>query len=476
MDALQVSERDRLAAAILAMVNEGLAADPAQFDALALEVFAYQFANNEPYREFCQACGVSPEGLTSWEDVPAYPTDAFKNDIVTSFPLSEAALAVMTSGTTSPNQRGRIFRDEVGRELIFTANRVMTGSYLFPDFEAGRRCRLLLVTPSPEIAPSMGMTVGMEQTRTHFGTDDSMFLVGRTGVDVKALTGALEQSERTGVPIALVGATSAFVYYFQACRKKNLRFALPEGSRVCDGGGYRGRFGVVTRDDFYALAEEILSVPENRCVNTLGMGESATNYFDDSLRLSMLGESGVRRKVPPAWTRVQAVEPGTSQVLPPGEVGLLRHYDLANLPTVLGVQTDNLGYTDGRGGFEIIGRAKVVNGVMQELPDDRPVGPMGDRRVFRLLEAYVNFSIDFKMGRIASGDKKTDYLELRRAEESQRPDGIAAKDLTASCPTAVEELVAGADDPEARKRGEAAIEAFQAEAERQRAQDEPERS
>jgi len=85
---------------------------------------------------------------------------------------------------------------------------------------------------------------------------------------------------------------------------------------------------------------------------------------------------------------------------------LLAHYDLANLPTVIGVLTDNLGYTEPDGGFEIIGRARVVDGQVSDLPSDRTVGPMGDKRVFRLLEAYVNFSIDFKMGRFASKQKR----------------------------------------------------------------------
>lgn len=456
-------ERASLVADILSLVEQGAERDPQSFDDLALRTFRYQYAHNEPYRDFCAAAGVAPETVTSWRDVPAYPTDAFKNEIVTSFPLEEAVLANVTSGTTSPNQRGRIFRDEDGKTLIFTANRVMTGAYLFPDFHDGQRCRILLMAPGPDLAPSMGMAIGLDQTRRHFGTDDSMFLVGRTGIDVRALVEALRAAERTGVPVALVGSTSAFVYFFNACNKKRLRFTLPPGSRVCDGGGYRGRFGVVTRDDFYALAQQVLAVPANHCVNTLGMAESATNYFDSTLRDSLSRIDAPRRKVPPPWTRVRAVDPDTGHVVPAGAVGLLQFYDLANLPTVLGVQTDNLGIANEDGSFEIIGRAKVVDGRIQELPSERAVGPMGDKRVFRLLEAYVNFSIDFKMGRITSGDRTVDALELRRSAEAAR--GVAAAEtekITASCPLVVEELVAGADDPAARERAEAAVEAFQA--------------
>ncbi len=454
---------DGLVDDILDLIGSGPEGDRDRFDDLAMRVFARQYANNGPYRAFCDAAGASPDTVRSWEDVPAYPTDAFKDDVVASFPLEEAVLANLTSGTTSPNQRGRIFRDKDGKRLIFTANRVMTGAYLFPDFSEGQRCRLLLMTPGPDLAPSMGMAIGMDQTRRAFGTEDSVFLVGRSGIDVRALVAALERAQATGVPVALVGSTSAFVYFFNACRRKGRRFAVPAGSRICDGGGYRGRFGVVTRDDFYRLAAEVLGVPETHCINTLGMAESATNYFDSALRDAHAGREGARRKVAPPWTRVCAVDPSTGVVLPRGEVGLLQHYDLANLPTVLGVQTDNLGYTDGDDGFEIIGRAKVVDGRVDEMPSERTVGPMGDRRVFRLLEAYVNFSIDFKMGRITSRDAAADPVGLRREAEAAAGASAGEADaIVASCPLVMEELVAGADDPAARARADAAIAVFEA--------------
>lgn len=449
--------RTGLAKRVLELIAAGPEGDPAPFEQISLEVFAFQYDSNDAYRAFCDASGASPSTIGSWREIPCYPTDAFKHEIVASFPVSEAVLATMTSGTTSPNQRGRIFRDELGKELVFAANRAMTEHYLFPDLAHGQRCRILILAPSPEIAPSMGMAIGMDQTRRQFGTEDSTFLVGRSGVDVKALVGALRDAERTGVPVALIGATSAFVYFLKAAERRKMRFCLPPGSRVCDGGGYRGRFGVVDRDDYYGLVEELLGVPRHMCVNTLGLGESATNYFDDTLRRHVLGlPASPRHKVPPAWTRTQVVSAETAEVLPSGGIGLIRHYDLANLPTVIGVQSDNLGMMDDRGGFEIVGRAKVVDGKVSPLPSEVSVGPMGDRRIFRLLEGYVNFSIDFKMGRIKSTDEKADYVELRNeqnAASGHAEEGEAAP----SCPIVVEDLVAGAEDAEAHERARRAL-------------------
>ena len=394
--------RDRLADAVRAMIAAGVDGNPARFETLAPELFAWQYANNAPYREFCDAKRVTPDTLQSWRDIPAFPTEAFKTDIVTSFPFEQAVMAQLTSGTTA-NKRGQIFRDALGLELVLAANRAMTAAYLFPDFEKGQRCRILILAPSPEMAPSMGMAIGMEETRKHFGAADSRFLLEWHGLDIPALVKALNESQESGVPLAMIGSTSAFVFFLKACKDKGWRFRLPAGSRLADGGGYRGRFGELTQQDFFRLADEVLGIPESHCVNVLGMAETATNYFDDTLRAAALGRSSRRRRMPPPWARVEAVSPQDLSPLPAGEIGLLRHYDVVNLPTVIAVQTDNLGFTEADGSFQIVGRAKVENGKVAPLPSERVVGPMGDKRIFRFLESYVNFSIRFKMGMLRRG-------------------------------------------------------------------------
>jgi hypothetical protein len=395
------SERTQLADRIHLMLGAGVEGDAAPFDQLALDIFAYQYRCNLPYQAFCNAVGRNPANVSDWREIPAFPNESFKTELVTSFPFDQAVMAQLTSGTTAI-VRGQIFRDEIGRALVLEANRVMTAAFLFPDLADGQRCRVLILAPSPEMAPSMGMAVGMEETRRHFGTPNSRFLLSHSGIDVAALVAALAESETSGVPVAMIGSTSAFVYFFNACRNRGVSFHLPAGSRIGDGGGYRGRFGEVTQEDYLRLAYEVLGIPATHCVNVLGMAESATNYFDDTLRCAVTAErDGKRMRRNPPWTRTLAVSIDDLSILPPGQIGLLRHYDVVNLPTVLAVQTDNLGFTDAAGNFQIVGRAQRDQaGKIAQLPSERTVGPMGDKRIFRMLEAYVNFSIRFKAGRL----------------------------------------------------------------------------
>jgi hypothetical protein len=289
------------------------------------------------------------------------------------------------------------------------------------------------------------MAIGMDQTRKAFGTPDSMFLLGKSGIDVKGLLKALRESEASGVPVALIGATSAFVYFFQACRRKKISFKL---------------FGVVTRDDYYDMVTELLDIPNSHCVNVLGEAETATNLFDDSLRRLVQGLPARKRTRPvPPWSRVLAMSIDDLSPLPDGEVGLLAHWDLANVPTVLSVITDNLGYTTDNGmGCEMVGRAKIENGKVSPLPDEeKTMGAMGDNAIFRMLETYTNFSIDFKM--MIAKDPKVEQPSVREEIEA-RPGSVA------SCPQVVDEILVAQADQDAAKLRDASLDAFKEQTER----------
>jgi len=59
---------------------------------------------------------------------------------------------------------------------------------------------------------------------------------------------------------------------------------------------------------------------------------------------------------PPPWVRVVAVDPENLKVLPEGEVGLLRIFDLANVDSVMAIQTEDLGRA-WQDRIELVGRA-----------------------------------------------------------------------------------------------------------------------
>lgn len=381
---------------VLEYVRKGMGNnDEARFTELARREFELQYHTVDAYREFCDRKGVSPESVEQWEQIPAVPSLAFKKFIVASFPVAVAEHAYFTSGTTDPARKGKIYRDPAAVDLINSANGLLTRKYIFPDKE---RMKILLMTPSPKMAPGMGMAIGLDRVRTEFGTPESTYLITPLGLDVELLMQSLLEAEETGEPLALIGSSSGFIYFFKACEGEGISFTLPPGSRVCDGGGYLGQFGECSREEYFEKCRTVLGVEEQYCINVLGMGEISTNFFDNVLHNHLNGAAGTRYKVVPPWTRTQVVDINTLEPVPAGEVGLLKHFDLVNRSMVLAVQTDNLGYAVDEG-FEIVGRWKKKAGSLE-------AGEIKGGHGGKIVTQLVNFLLRRNLKKIGSVYRK----------------------------------------------------------------------
>jgi len=327
--------------------------DPEGFNRLALEVFDLQFKLIPLYRRYCEKRRIEPEKISSWEAIPALPTDVFKVMELSMFP-SQTVRTFMTSGTTKPEERGKVGYDEGGLRLMDATIQEAASSFLFPD---GMKTKILIIAPSPEMAPQMIMAYGMNRLKDYFGLPQSRFLVGREGFEVETLLKELRSSEEEDIPVTLCGGSFGFVNFFDTCREKGVKFKLPPGSRTLDAGGFKGRSREVKREEFIKECGEILGIQKKYSVNLLGMTEISSQFYDNTLRNlhKDLHLSGA--KINPPWTKTLVVDPEILKPLPVGETGLLRHFDLANRGHILAIQTDDLGRMTGEG-FEVFGRSK----------------------------------------------------------------------------------------------------------------------
>lgn len=346
---------------VSAMIDCGLDAhDDQAFNALALDMFAYQYEANEYYRQLCDRVEVKPGSISRWDEIPALPTRAFKESVVASIAPENSDFALMTSGTSDPTLRGKIFQDKSSLANIIKANNLGTKRYCFPEFD---QMTLGLVIPPSTQVPGMAMAFGMSFLLQSFGNEQSRYFISEEGLDIEGLCAFLQQGVDTQQPICLAGATSGFVMLFNHLREVGGSFQLPEGSLVLDGGGYQGTFGPCSREDFYRFCAEFLGIQGHHCINGLGMAECGTNYLDCVLADHVGGRSDrERQKITPPWTRTVVVGMRTGKPLPAGEIGLIRHIDVTNRATVVAIQTENLGYLTDEG-FEIIGRADPVTSV-----------------------------------------------------------------------------------------------------------------
>ncbi|MDH3360556.1 MAG: hypothetical protein OEL55_06760 [Desulfobulbaceae bacterium] len=390
LDSDFVAELDK---EILAFIDKGLdVEDEEEFNRIAIKQFELQYNTIPSYREYCLRKGVSPNDAKKWQDIPAVPSKAFKEFVLASFPVEKAEHAYFTSGTTDPLKKGKIYRDPAAVKLIHAANGMLTRRYVFPDQE---RMKILLMTPSPKMAPGIGMAVGLDRVRTQFGTPDSDYLISFTGLNLELMVQSLLEAEATGAPLALIGSTPGFIFFFKACERDNIRFKLPPGSRICDGGGYMGQFGECSKEEYFEMCHDILGVEEHHCINVLGMGEVSTNFFDSTLDDHLAGRESSRHKIIPPWTRTEVVDVDTFEPLPKGEIGLLKHYDLVNRSMVVAVQTDNLGF-EMDGGFEIVGRWKKRPG---KLDGEEIRGSHGGKIMNQMIDFLLKRNLK-KLGRL----------------------------------------------------------------------------
>jgi hypothetical protein len=338
-------DRAALDARVLAWMREDAwRPDDVRFDALARELFAFQFERCAPYRRLCTSRGRTPETVARWQDIPAVPTGAFKEMALRSFPPERERHVFRSSGTTA-ERRSELHLDTL--ELYEASLLPSFRRGVLPDLAPGARARIRVLAPSAREAPDSSLSHMFQSAVAAFGGAGSGFDVIAGKLEVDALLEALAGK----VPVALCGTAFAFVHLLDALDARGAALALPNGSRALETGGFKGRSRELPRDALYAAIERTLGVPAARIVNQYGMCELGSQFYDSVLA----DPSGRRRKLAPPWTRVRLVDPETGDDAPPGAVGVIHVYDLANTGSVLAIQTADLGRAVGDG-FEVIGR------------------------------------------------------------------------------------------------------------------------
>jgi hypothetical protein len=139
--------------------------DADAFNRLALEIFALHYRHLPLYRRYCERRGATPADISSWEEIPPLPTDCFKVAALTLLP-EHTVRTFMTSGTTRSEERGKVLYDAGGLKIMDATIEEAATAFLFLD---GVKNTILIIAPSPEMAPHMVMAYGMNHLKEHFG-------------------------------------------------------------------------------------------------------------------------------------------------------------------------------------------------------------------------------------------------------------------------------------------------------------------
>jgi hypothetical protein len=305
------------------------------FNAAALELFAWQFKKCVPYRRLAEAKKCTPKTVKHWSEIPAAPQKLFKEAALYCHPLKSVATEFHTSGTTT----GKPGKQRLRSIDIYNAACV----------EGGKRANLLqdtrafhFLAPPPRQAPHSSLSAMFEFWREGWGNEDSHFWVEKNQLQLERLRRQLELATE---PVALCGAAFSFVHWIDTFSQAD-PLTLPEGSWLLETGGFKGRSREIEKSEFYEALAYLFGVKTDSIWNEYGMCELSSQAYARGL-------NGLHRASP--WARVLIVDPRTDREVPVGEIGLVRWIDLANVDSVLAIQTLDQAVRQ-EDGFYLIGR------------------------------------------------------------------------------------------------------------------------
>lgn len=302
------------------------AATSATFDALALEVYAYQREANPTYRRYLELSGRDSGAPRSWRDLPCLPIQLFRGHDVRSGEWP-AATTFRSSGTTGAQTSEMPVRDlRAYRDHCLSTFRALVGDPA--DYT------LLALLPGYLERGDSGLVAMVDDLVARAAPGSGFFLD-----DVEGLRGAVAKTRDAGGRVLLWGVTFALLEFAAGAS-----MVLPEGSLLMETGGMKGRGPELTRAQLHEVLAKAFGVP---VYSEYGMTElSSQAYLTDGPRF---------RPAPTLRAAVRDISDPFA-LLPPGRQGALNLYDLANVDTCAFLQTEDLGRVYPDGTFDVLGR------------------------------------------------------------------------------------------------------------------------
>ena len=330
------------------------------FEGLALELFRLQVAANPCYRRLIEYSEIDPILVASWREIPCVPTAAFKELDMTSLPEDSRPYVFRSSGTTQSNR---------GKHFHFDASLALYEKSLLAWFRhhvirgLGNDSSLCIMTPSARSVPESSLVHMFDVVRRAGGFRSAEFygdvsIDGGWGLPVERLVLALVEWCRAGVPVLLVGTAFNFVQLLDGLTERGERLVLPAGSRLLETGGYKGRTRELAKGDLYREICVALGVSSDQIVSEYGMSELSSQAYDHCIGTDLDASVPRRFRFTP-WSRGLVVSPETGLEVGLGETGLIQVFDLANVWSVMAIQTEDLGVRH-RDGIELLGRAELA--------------------------------------------------------------------------------------------------------------------
>ncbi len=294
----------------------------------ALEVFEYQYINNQIYKEFADHLGKHPGKVRSLDEIPYLPVEFFRKYSIISG-KGQHEIIFGSSGTTGTKPS----RHYVTDLSLYEASFVRSFSRFYGD---PHDYILIALLPSYTEREGSSLVYMADSLIRLTGHPLSGFYMGQHG----SVTSAIKQSKEQGRKIILLGVSFALL---DLAEKEAPDLS---GVIVMETGGMKGRRKEIIREELHNILKEKFRV--GAIHSEYGMTELLSQAYSS-------GEGLFRC---PPWMKILVRDPHDplSVYTETGLTGGVNIVDLANINSCSFLSTGDLGKINDSGTFEILGR------------------------------------------------------------------------------------------------------------------------
>lgn len=294
----------------------------AEFEAVALELFRWQAATCEPYRQYVELVGVDPQQVLRVEDIPFLPIEFFKvRDVYCGDVAPEKVFT--SSSTTGQTPSRHMMQSLALYERAFTE--------AFEQFYGA--------VEGWSIYGLLPSYLEREGSSLVYMVDKLIDRCGSGGFYLDEYEKLIADMAADSKPKILLGVSYAL---WDLAERYAPKLA---NTIVMETGGMKGRREELSKEEFHKILTSAFGV--EKIHSEYGMAELTSQGYSS-------GE-GVFRA--PGWMRVRVRDVNNPlKMLPLGSRGAINIVDLANISSCAFIATQDVGRTFADGSFAIEGR------------------------------------------------------------------------------------------------------------------------
>ncbi|WP_225035323.1 acyl transferase [Winogradskyella sp. SM1960] len=299
----------------------------AECDALALDIFKFQFKNNKVYRSFCDLINKHPADVKQVTDIPFLPIQFFKSHTVLSTSL-DIQKTFSSSGTTGNNTSKHFVSDlNLYEESYLNAFKHFYGN--IEDYV------VLALLPSYLERDGSSLIYMVNDLIEKSNQTESGFYLNNLDELVNTLKSLEAKKQKT----LLIGVSFALLDLVEA-HQLQLKHTI-----IMETGGMKGRRKEIIRQELHKILKTGFGV--NQIHSEYGMTELLSQAYSKG--------NGVFEC--PPWMKILTRDTEDALTIQPlHKTGGINVIDLANINSCSFIATQDLGKVYNNGQFEVIGR------------------------------------------------------------------------------------------------------------------------